>query len=491
MKVVSFITCVASQRQPPAIRIGCATKLLALLLLLLLLTLPAVVQAQFTYTTNNGAITITKYTGSGGAVTIPNTTNGLPVTSIGDYAFARTTSLTSVTIPGSVTHIGTRAFAVCFSLTAIIMAPANSYYSSLNGTLFNANQTTLIQCPGGIVGTYTIPGSVTQIGDAALAGCFGLTAIAVNATNASFRSVDGVLFNTNQATLVQCPGGRAGSYAITNTVTNIGDSAFGGCISLTNITIPASVTRIGNEAFSDCTGLTNISIPGSVTNFGSGAFAGCSGLISVTISNGVTNIGNWAFNSCTNLTSIPIPGSVTSIGDGAFERTRLTSIMIPASVTSIGDEAFFYCTRLSNVTIGESVTNIGSSAFAACTSLRGVYFQGNAPSADSTVFANDNNPTVYYLPGTTGWGETFSGRPTVLWNPQVQTSGATFGVRTNRFGFTITGSSNLVIVVEACTDLANPTWSPVATNTLTSGSSYFSDPQWTKYPARLYRIRSP
>jgi hypothetical protein len=94
------------------------------------------------------------------------------------------------------------------------------------------------------------------------------------------------------------------------------------------------------------------------------------------------------------------------------------------------------------------------------------------------------------LPGTT-WGATFGGRPTVLWNPQVQTSGASFGVRTNRFGFNITGTKNLVIVVEACTNLANHTWSPVSTNTLRGGSSYFGDSQWANYPARFYRLRSP
>jgi hypothetical protein len=65
------------------------------------------------------------------------------------------------------------------------------------------------------------------------------------------------------------------------------------------------------------------------------------------------------------------------------------------------------------------------------------------------------------------------------------------GVRTNRFGFTITGTSGLVIVVESCTDLAHPAWSPVETNMLTGGSSYFSDPQWITYPARFYRLRSP
>jgi hypothetical protein len=107
------------------------------------------------------------------------------------------------------------------------------------------------------------------------------------------------------------------------------------------------------------------------------------------------------------------------------------------------------------------------------------------------VFDGDNNVTVYYLPGTTGWGMWFGGLPAVLWNPQAQTRDASFGVRTNQFGFNITGSSNLVIVVEACTDLANPVWQPFQTNTLTGGSAYFSDPQWTNYPARFYRLRSP
>jgi len=75
------------------------------LLLALLLTLPAVVQGQFTFTTNNGALTLTGYDGPGGAVSIPAAINGLPVTSIGNRAFSFCTRLTSVTIPNSVTNI--------------------------------------------------------------------------------------------------------------------------------------------------------------------------------------------------------------------------------------------------------------------------------------------------------------------------------------------------------------------------------------------------
>jgi len=107
------------------------------------------------------------------------------------------------------------------------------------------------------------------------------------------------------------------------------------------------------------------------------------------------------------------------------------------------------------------------------------------------VFTGANNAAVYYLAGTIGWSTTFGGRPTLLWNPQPQTSVTSIGVQTNRFGFNITGTSNLVIVVEACTNLAHPIWYPLQTNTLTGGSSYFSDPQWTNYSGRFYRLRSP
>ena len=97
------------------------TRIKVLLPLLLLLSLPALVQAQFTFTTNNGAITITRYTGLGGNVIIPSTTNGYPVTNVGDLPFYSCSSLTSITIPKSVTDIGDFAFANCASLTRVVI----------------------------------------------------------------------------------------------------------------------------------------------------------------------------------------------------------------------------------------------------------------------------------------------------------------------------------------------------------------------------------
>jgi hypothetical protein len=131
--------------------------------------------------------------------------------------------------------------------------------------------------------------------------------------------------------------------------------------------------------------------------------------------------------------------------------------------------------------------------------LTSVYFQGNAPAADSTVFAGSgvggyDNATVYYLPGTTGWSNTFAGLPTAPWplaNPLILNIGAGLGVQSNAFGFTVSWATNISVVVEACTDLANPVWVPLQTNTITNGSFLFSDFQWRNFPRRYYRISAP
>jgi hypothetical protein len=213
---------------------------------------------------------------------------------------------------------------------------------------------------------------------------------------------------------------------------------------------------------------------------------------SYAIPSSVTNIADYAFAHCTSLTSVTIGSNVTAIREYAFQQcSRLTSVTIPTSVTSIGKYAFCLCTSLTNVTIPGSVTSIGSWAFVDCQNLD-LYFQGNAPSPNTaSVLTGDRKATVYYLAGTTGWSSRFDGRPAVLWDPQVLTSDASFGVKRNHFGFNITGTNNFTLVVAASTNLASPTWSPLQTITLTNGSAYFSDPQWTSYPSRFYRLNMP
>ncbi len=506
-------------------RTVCATKLLPLLLLLLLL--PATVEAQFSYETNNGAITITGYTGPPWVVTIPDTMNGLPVTTIGEGAFEGCTSLTSVTIPNSVTNIGDSAFRECTSLTSVSLS------TNLTGDIGfdGCASLTSIVIPNGVTGisfagctnltSITIPNSVTSIGDWAFWSCTSLTSITIG------NSVTGIGWNA----FADCT--SLTSVTIGNSVTGIGWAAFACCTSLTSVTIPNSVTTIESGAFEYCTSLTNVVIADSVTSLGGawcdcganggyssdGAFGGCTSLTGVTIPMSVTNIGTGAFRVCTSLKTITVDAlnPVYSSLDGVlFDKNQTTLIQcpggkagsytIPSSVTSIESGitlwreectgAFASCTSLTSVTIPDSVTSIGGYAFCGCTNLTSAYFQGNAPAGDGafvtdTQFWEPLNATVYYLPGTTGWGATYGDLPTAPWLPQVRTAGANFGVRTNGFGFNLTWVSDQVVVVEACTNLTNPSWSPVATNTLAGGSSYFSDAGWTNHPARFYRLRSP
>jgi hypothetical protein len=472
------------------------TSFKVLLPLLLLLAPPTVVQAQFTFTTNNGSITITGYTGPGGDVTIPDTTNGYPVTGIGTNVFYDCTNLTSITISTNVTSIGWEAFELCPNLTS---ATIPNSVTSIGNFAFG-------WCPS--LTSATVPNGVTNIGDGAFFGCSSLTNVTIQ-----------------------------------NGVTMIGPQMFCLCSSLTNIVIPSSVTNLGAMAFEPCANLRGIyfwgNAPSVIGNeelfYGdtnatvyclpgtlgwSATFAGrpvvvmqfdytidgnaititdylgADGAVSIPnniIGVPVTSIGNSAFAGCTTLTNITIPSSVTNIGDNAFFGcTRLSSITIPNGVTSIGDNAFQWCDSLTSITVPGSVSSIGGFAFFGCTTLSGVYFTGNAPSVGLYLFTY-GNPIIYYLPGTTGWGTTFAGLPTALWllpNPLIL-SGPSFGVQTNAFGFIISWATNRSVVVEAAANLESATWLPVSTNTLTGGWSYFSDPQWTNYPGRFYRLRSP
>lgn len=356
---------------------------------------------------------------------------GNSVTSIGDAAFSYCTALASITIGSGVTNLGP-AFFRCPGLTTIMVDPLNAFYSSLDGVLFDKSQTTLLQYPSHKSQSYTIPAMVTAIGASAFNGCTNLVSVIVG-----------------------------------NGVTTVGDNAFAACTNLTNVTLGNSVTRIDNWAFSYCSKLSGISFPGKLASIRDYAFAGCTSMTSITIPNSVTNLGYVPFWLCTGLTNITLGNGITTIGQQFQDCSSLTSITIPASVTSIGD-----------------------GAFAGCSSLRGIYFEGNAPGfAFCGCFQAFG--TVYFLPGTTGWGPTFAGRPTALWNPQAQIGDASFGLRQNRFGFNISGTADIPLLIEGSANLAAQSWVPLQSCTLTNGLIYFSDAQWTNYPARIYRIRSP
>jgi hypothetical protein len=180
---------------------------------------------------------------------------------------------------------------------------------------------------------------------------------------------------------------------------------------------------------------------------------------------------------------------------GAFGGCHnLTNVTIGNGVTSIGDLAFNECYSLGSVTIPNSVNRIGDSAFSYCPGLYRVFFRGDVPSFESPYVFYSSPPTLYYLPGTIGWTETVADRPAEPWllpTPLILTRSPSFGVRTNQFGFRVSWATNASVVLEACTNLAAPNWSLLKTNALVNGWSYFSDPQWSNHPNRVYRVRSP
>ncbi len=331
-----------------------------------------VTEGHYTYTVTKGVVTITDVNGSFnyGAVIIPSTLGGYPVTSIGESAFRWNDSFTSVTIPDSVTSIGESAFSGCDWLMSV-----------------------------------TIPDSVTSIGEEAFRG--------TEYYNTDTNWENGVLYIGNHLIRAKRDGG--GEYVIKAGTKTIADSAFSGCDSLTSVTIPDSVTSIGDTAFFSCDSLASVTIGNGVTSIVEMTFGSCISLQSVTIPDSVTNIGDMAFFSCVSLASVTIPDSVTNIGDMAFWRCiSLQSVTIPDSVTSIGCEAFSFCTSLVSVTIGSGLTSIvdkvsgvdvfGGAVFFGCDSLKSIVVaEDNVAycSENGVLFSKDKTRLIQYPAGKT------------------------------------------------------------------------------------------
>jgi hypothetical protein len=423
---------------------------------------------SITYTYNGSVMAVTGSSAIGTATILDNV-SGIPVTSIGDNAFNDRTGLSSITIPNSVTSIGNyafqgctgltsvsigtgvtsiagSAFQSCNSLTAITVDSNNTNYSSASGVLYNKNQTILILYPAGKSGAFTIPDSVTSIGNYLFKGCTGLTsvsigtgvttigsyafqgctnlasvsigtgvtsigsyafqscssltAITVDLANLNFSSNEGVLYNKNQTILKLYPVGKSGAF-----------------------TIPDSVTSIESYAFKGCTGPTSVSIGTGLTSIGASAFEGFTGLTSITIPNSITSIGNYAFKGCTGLTSITIPNSVTSIGDYAFEGcTGLSSVSIGTGVTSIGNSAFYGCTGLAGITLPGGVTSIGTDAFLTCSGLTAITVDAANPnySSNAGVLYNKDQTILKFYPGGKSGAFTVPNSVTRIENFSVQ-----------------------------------------------------------------------
>ena len=281
-------------------------------------------------------------------------------------------SITSVTIENGVTGIGNFAF---FGATQINTVSISSTVARIGENVFDC-QPICVE-----VGQ--------RSGNYEWMHLSSLTAINVADGNASFKSVDGVLFNKAGTELIRYPGGRSGSYEIPSGVTSISDYAFFGCTNLMGINIPDSVLSIGDHAFSYCISLPSVSIPISVMDIGEYAFTYCVGLTNVSIPASVTEIGAAAFNYCSNLTTVFYAGSESdwsAITIGAYNEPLKNAdiicknqiLTLPTMLKKIDKEAFAGVTA-EVIVVPEGVTEIGSRAFADCPNLRRVIFLGGLP----------------------------------------------------------------------------------------------------------------
>ena len=485
---------------------------------------PMLVQAQFTYTTNNGTITIVQYTGPGGAVVIPDTINGLKVTTVGSQAFFQVNTmmsltfganvttilqnavfqcagLTTVTIPQSVTNIGDGPFVDCKALTTMSLTGSNAFYVVTNGALCNKSQRYLIEYPGGVGGSYTISDIVTNAGEAFIGN--SLTSIAVNPANPVYASTNGVLFDKNFTQLIAYPGGAAGSYTVPNKVSTVVSASFEFSTGVTSVTMGTNVTNIGYSAFYDSSALTSITvnsnnafysttngvlydktktvliqypsglpgtyvIPDTVSNISDGAFGDAFGLTSVVIPNGVTNIGVEAFYSCINL----------------------SSVTLGANVRTIQQAAFFYCPALQSIVFPASLTNLGFEAFAGCLYLTNACFEGNAPTDGGNVFFFERTLTqILHVNGTTGWGATFDG---ILTAPCTTCGGGpapTLAITESGPNVVVTWPSTFAgYTLQSTTNLPSPSWNAVSPSPVVVGS-LFTVTNTASGGATFYRLK--
>lgn len=353
--------------------------------------------------------------GSLTSITIPN-----GVTSIGFGAFEQCSGLTSLTIPASVTSIGGQAFWRCSGLTIITVEATTPPDLGSNQSQFSDTNNCPIYVPCESVEEYKsswsnyssrIRCTEQYRTTSGTPYCEGYDKYVEVYSQISYDG--GITWSTTATTttLVEHDSPDCG-YSPMPSDAKVRLTYYGGktwevvytAVCDSNTTLVSGDTRPAGYTY---TAITMAEIGSCITNIGDSTFSGCRSLTSCTIGNDVTSIGEAAFSSCSGLTSIgaagsgasvEIPDSVTSIEWRAFSGCKsLTSVTIPSNVTSIGGGAFQNCSGLTSCTIGSGVTSIGGGAFSNCSGLTSITVEATSPPTlgNSYVLDNTNDCPIY------------------------------------------------------------------------------------------------
>jgi hypothetical protein len=266
-----------------------------------------------------------------------------PVTMVGEEAFYKCETLSSVTLPYTVQQLGGYSFYKCSALQDISIP---EQVASIGNYAF-ASCSSLQE--------FTIPEGVSNL-YGVFASCTSLVRFKGKFADASGRAL------ISGTTLMAVAAAGLTSYAVPEGIEVISAGVFSGRANLTEITLPDGLLSIGNEAFKE-SGITELIIPESVGYIGFKAFSWCSNLVSIKLPDGIEAIQNELFSGCEKLKNVVIPQHVTSISNYAFRYcSSLTSLVIPAAVTSLGSEAFFSCSALQSLVLQSAVPPAGGRA---------------------------------------------------------------------------------------------------------------------------------
>ncbi len=283
-------------------------------------------------------------------------------------------------------------------LATVEVDPANPYYTSIDGVLFDKAITQILYYPASKTGNYTIPDTVTRIADRVFYGKTGIQQITIN-----------------------------------KNITYLGDSAFYGCSNLESIVFEEGGTEplvIGPKAFQGCSKLTTVVLPERLQELGDSAFASCSKLESITIPKSLAKMGTYAangtdivtigvFDNCTVLEAINVheeneafaskDGILYIKKDGEIKELVVCPtnkggvVDIPKTVTKIWTNAFKNNKAVTEIKFSEGIDGtltIGMDAFSGCTKLEKFYLPNGLESIEGNSFYNCTSLTYVYIPNT-------------------------------------------------------------------------------------------